>query len=87
MYKSDYYQDALNENVPRRVNIIEQLDYENKVFLIHYYEVAAFLPINLFVVYNPHFSHPSGLNNERVVFLQEIAESKDSKEFYQEIMS
>ncbi|MFX0186779.1 MAG: arabinofuranosyltransferase [Candidatus Hodarchaeota archaeon] len=87
LYKSDYYQDALNENVPRRVNIIEQLDYENKVFLLHYYEVAAFLPINLFIVYNPHFSHPSALNNERIVFLQELADCKDSKEFYQKMMS
>jgi len=86
LYESDYYEDALNENVPRRVKIVEKLDYENKVFLIHYYKVAAFLPINLFIVYNPHFSHPSGLNNERIIFLQELAESKNSKEFYKEII-
>ncbi|MFX1394329.1 MAG: arabinofuranosyltransferase [Promethearchaeota archaeon] len=85
LYESDYYEDALNENVPRRVEIVKQLDYENRVFLLHYYEVAAFLPINLFVVYNPHFSHPSGLNNERVVFLQELSDCKDSKEFYNKI--
>ncbi|MFX1383364.1 MAG: arabinofuranosyltransferase [Promethearchaeota archaeon] len=87
LYKSDYYEEALNDNVPRRVEIIKELDYKNRVFLLHYYKVAAFLPINLFIVYNPHFSHPSGLNNERIVFLQELADCKDSKEFYQEIMN
>jgi len=87
LYKSDYYADALNEDIPRRVRIIEELDYEDKIFLLQYYEIAAFLPINLFIVYNPHFSHPSGLNNERIVFLQKLADCKDSKEVYQEIMS
>ena len=86
LYESDFYEDSLNDHVPRRVEIVKELDYEDKIFLLHYYEVAAFLPINLFVVYNPHFSHPSGLNNQRVFFLQELADCKDSKEFYQEVM-
>lgn len=85
LYESDFYEDSLKDHVPRRVEIIKELDYKDHVFLLHYYEAAAFLPINLFVVYNPHFSHPSGLNNKRIVFLQELADSKDAKEFYQDM--
>ncbi len=88
LYKSRQYQQALDEEVPEDlIDIIKELDdYENKVFLTQYYEVAAYLPIYMFVVFNSHYSHPSGLNNERVAFLRKIAESKSSKEFYQEII-
>ena len=64
-----------------------ELDYEDKVFLTQYYEVAAFLPIYLFIVYNAHFNHPSALNNERIKFLKELAECDSSKEFYEKIIS
>ena len=88
LYKSRYYKDTMDEEVPEDlIEIFKELDdYENKVFLTQYYEVAAYLPIYMFVVYKSHYSHPSGLNNERISFLRKISECKSSKEFHQEIM-
>ena len=86
LYKSDYYERSLNEDIPDEVEIFSELDYENKVFLTQYYEVAAFLPIYLFIVNNPHLSHPSSLNNERIRFLKELSECDSAKEFYKKIM-
>ena len=87
LYESDYYEDALNEKVPKEIKVIKELDdYKNKVFLTQYFEVAAFLPIFLFVTENSHFSHPSALYNERVIFLQKLADCKNSKEFFEELM-
>jgi len=86
LYKSDYYERSINQDIPEEVEIFSELDYENKVFLTQYYEVAAFLPIYLFIVHNSHFSHPSALNNERIKFLKDLSECKTSKEFYEKIM-
>ena len=86
LYKSDYYERSLNQEVPEEVEIFKELDYKNKVFLTQYYEVAAFLPIYLFIANNPHFSHPSALNNERINFLEDLSECESSKEFYKKIM-
>ena len=86
LYNSDYYQRSLDQEIPEEVEIFSELDYENKVFLTQYYEVAAFLPIYLFIVHNAHFSHPSALNNERIKFLKELSECDSSKEFYDKIM-
>jgi len=84
LYESDYYEDALNEKVPKEIKVIKELDdYKNKVFLTQYFEAAAFLPIYLFVSENSHFSHPSALYNKRVVFLQELSDCKNSKEFFE----
>ncbi len=86
LYKSDYYERSINEDIPDEVEVFSELDYENKVFLTQYYEVAAFLPIYLFIVNNPHIGHPSSLNNERIKFLKELSESDSAKEFYKKIM-
>ena len=86
LYKSDYYERSINEDIPDEVEVFSELDYEDKVFLTEYYEVAAFLPIYLFIVNNPHLSHPSSLNNERIRFLKELSECDSAKEFYKKIM-
>ena len=70
LYKSDYYERSLNQEIPDEVEIFKELDYEDKVFLTQYYEVAAFIPLYFFIANNPHFSHPSSLNNERIRFLK-----------------
>ncbi len=87
LYKSEGYKRSVNEEIPDEVEIFRELDYKDKVFLTQYYEVAAYLPIYLFVVYNTHFSHPSALNNERIKFLKDLSECKSSKEFYDKIMN
>jgi len=87
LYESTYYERSINQEPPEELDIFLELDYEDKIFLTQYYEVAAYLPIYLFVVYNAHFSHPSSLNNERVKFLKELSECKSSKEFYDMIMN
>jgi len=86
LYRSDYYERSINQDIPDEVEIFSELDYENKVFLTQYYEVAAFLPIYLFIVHNAHFSHPSAENNERIKFLEELSDCKSSKEFHKKIM-
>lgn len=87
LYKSEYYERSINQEIPDEIDIFLELDYEDKVFLTQYYEVAAYLPIYLFIVHNAHFSHPSALNNERAKFLKELSECKSSKEFYDKIMN
>jgi galactan 5-O-arabinofuranosyltransferase len=87
LYKSEYYERSINQEIPDEIDIFLELDYEDKVFLTQYYEVAAYLPIYLFIVHNAHFSHPSALNNERAKFLKELSECKSSKEFYEKIMN
>jgi len=84
---SKYYERSIDQEVPEEVDIFIELDYENKVFLTQYYEVAAYLPIYLFVVHNAHFSHPSALNNERIKFLRELSECDSSNEFYRKILN
>jgi len=85
--KSESYNRSVNQEIPDEVDIFLKLDYEDKVFLTQYYEVAAFLPIYLFVVHNAHFSHPSALNNERIKVLKDLSECTSSKEFYEKIMN
>ncbi|MFX1445365.1 MAG: arabinofuranosyltransferase [Promethearchaeota archaeon] len=85
--KSESYKKSFNQKIPDEVEIFSKLDYEDKVFLTQYDEVAAYLPIYLFIVANPHFSHPSALNNERIKFLEELSECKSSKEFYKKLMN
>jgi len=87
LYKSEYYERSLDQEIPEEVDVFKQLDYKEKVFLTQYYEVAAFLPIYLFISYNVHFSHPSSLNNERIKFLEELSECDSSKECYEKIMT
>ena len=85
--KSEYYERSIDQEIPEEIDIFLELDYENKVFLTQYYEVAAYLPIYLFLVYNAHFSHPSALNNERIYFLKELSECDSSNEFYKKILN
>ncbi|MFX0072592.1 MAG: arabinofuranosyltransferase, partial [Candidatus Hermodarchaeota archaeon] len=87
LYKSTEYKESLTEEIPDEIDIFLELDYKDKVFLTQYYEVAAYLPIYLFVVHNAHYGHPSSLNNERLYFLMELSECKSSKEFYNKIMN
>lgn len=87
LIKSDEYEKSLNQEIPDEVDVFLELDYEEKIFLTQYYEVAAFLPIYLFIVHNAHFNHPSALNNERIKFLKELVECDSSKEFYEKIIS
>ena len=68
-------------------DIIEELDYEEKVFLTNEWRVAAFLPIYLFLLPNPYYSHPSALYNERVEFLVELSECESPKKFHDKIMN
>ncbi|MFX1259422.1 MAG: arabinofuranosyltransferase [Promethearchaeota archaeon] len=81
------YENAFTEEIPDRVDIIEELDYKDKVFLTNYIEVCPFIPIYLFLIPDPHVSHPSALHNKRVEFLEELAESKTNKIFYNRIIN
>jgi hypothetical protein len=67
--------------------IFEELDYEDKVFLTNEWEIIMFLPLYLFLLPNPYYSHPSALYNERVKFLVKLSECDDSEEFYDLIMN
>lgn len=81
------YQAANEEDVRYDlIDIIDELDYEDKVFLTPNKAVAAYRPIYLFLYPNPYFSHPSALYNERVKFLIKLSECETSKEFYEEFM-
>lgn len=53
--------------------IFEELDYEDKVFLTNEWGVAALIPIYLFLLPDPYFTHPSALYNQRVKFLIELS--------------
>jgi len=85
--KSDVYKTAQDEDVRYDlIDIIKKLDYEDKVFLTNRYYAVDFLPIYLFLLPNPYFSHPSALYNERFKFLIELSECNNSKEFYELIV-
>lgn len=87
LYKSKYYYRARTQKVDEDlIEIFEELDYEDKVFLTQHTRIAMYLPIYLFICHNAHYSHPSALNNERVEFLVELSECDSSKEFYDKIM-
>lgn len=82
-YEQAYRQDV-NYNL---IDIVDELDYEDKVFLTSYKTVAAYRPIYLFLLPNPYFTHPSAMYNERVKFLVKLSECDTSKEFHEEIMN
>ena len=87
LMSNPHYKNAFEEEVPKKdIEIFEELDYEDKVFLTYKKEVACYLPIYLFICPYPHFSHPSAMHNQRLKFLIELTECKSSKEFYNEIM-
>jgi len=78
---------AWNEKKPiKQIEIFEELDYEDKVFLTHRYKVACFIPIYLFISPYLHFSHPCSFHNQRVKFLVKLSECDTSEEFYDKIM-
>ena len=68
-------------------DIIEELDYEDKIFLTSEWRVAMFLPIYLFLLPKPYFNHPSALYNQRIEFLIELSECNSSKEFHKKIIN
>jgi len=83
IWSSPQYKWAFETEVPKEdIEIFEELDYEDKVFLTNKYEILCYLPIFLFICPYPHFSHPSALHNQRVKFLIELSECDDSNEFY-----
>jgi len=65
------------------IDVVDELDYEDKVFLTQFRMVAAYRPIYLFLLTNPYFSHPSALYNERVKFLVKLSEAESSSEFFE----
>ena len=82
------YEQALDEDVRYDlIEIIENLDYEDKVFLTNNYKVIGYLPVYLFLLPNPYFTHPSALYNERFKFLVDLSESESSKEFHDKIIN
>ena len=86
-YDSVPYEQAYDEDVRYDlIDVIEELDYEDKVFLTNNYKVVAYLPIYLFLLPNPYFSHPSALYNKRLRFLNELSECESSKEFHDKII-
>ena len=85
---SSSYEAALEEDYPSKtIDIFKELDYEDKVFLTNEWRVAAYIPIYLFLLPNPYFSHPSALYNERVEFLVELSECDSSKKFHKKIIN
>lgn len=85
--ESEAYERAYKEDVRYDlIDVIDELDYEDKIFLTTHRAVASYRPIYLFLLPNPYFSHPSALYNERVKFLIKLSECETSKEFYEEIM-
>lgn len=86
-YSSAAYQTAYDEDVRYDlIDIVDELDYENKIFLTNNVYVADYRPIFFFILPNPYFSHPSSLYNERVKFLIKLSENNNSKEFHEDIM-
>lgn len=80
---SDAYYVANEQDVNYHlIDVVDELDYEDKVFLTEYRTVAAYRPIYLFLLPNPYFSHPSALYNERVKFLVKLADAESPSEFY-----
>ncbi|MFX1383552.1 MAG: arabinofuranosyltransferase [Promethearchaeota archaeon] len=86
-YESPAYVAANEQDVNYNlIDVIEELDYEDKVFLTNNYKVAAYKAIYLFLLPNPYFTHPSALYNERVKFLEDLADCKSSREFYEKVI-
>jgi len=84
---SPYYDATIEEDYPADlIDIFEELDYEDKVFLTTKYRVAAYIPIYLFLLPNPYYSHPSSLYNERVKFLVELSECESPEAFHKKVV-
>ncbi len=82
------YEGSIEEDYPADlIDIFEELDYEDKVFLTTKYRVAAFIPIYLFLLPNPYYSHPSSLYDERVKFLVELSECETPKAFHKKVVN
>ncbi|NVM36465.1 MAG: arabinofuranosyltransferase [Candidatus Lokiarchaeota archaeon] len=88
LYSSTGYEYAFTEGIPHDiVEKISELDYKGKVFLMNDWKVAAIIPINLFIVHNPHYSHPSSLYSQRVEFLIKLSLCNDSNRFHENIIN
>lgn len=88
LYKSKYYYKARTQKVDDDlIEIFEELDYEDKVFLTQHTRIAMFLPVYLFICHNAHYSHPCALNNERVKFLVDLSKCESSEEFHKKIIN
>ncbi|MHA1821078.1 MAG: right-handed parallel beta-helix repeat-containing protein [Promethearchaeota archaeon] len=82
------YAQALDERPPNsELMIYQNLDYKNKVFLTNHWDGLAYLPIYSFIVYDPHYSHPSALFNKRAEFLYNLSLIKNSTEFYNYLLN
>ncbi|MEA3351549.1 MAG: arabinofuranosyltransferase [Chloroflexota bacterium] len=52
-----------------------------------YQALAVYLPVNEFIAWNAHYSHPAGLFNERVAFLRELSKIENPTLFAQKLMN
>jgi len=50
-------------------------------------ELSAYLPLNYYISYNMHFSHPAANYTKRFLFISELASSKSEAEFYQRFIT
>jgi galactan 5-O-arabinofuranosyltransferase len=48
-------------------------------------ELHSFLPLNSFIYYNMHVSHPAAHYSERLAFVKDLGLSSDAEEFYKKI--
>lgn len=79
LYNSQLYENSFNIKIPfETIGIFEELEYEGKVFLTKHWRVAAYIPIFLFIPYNPMYSHPAALYNQRINFFQDSLLNKFS---------
>ncbi len=64
-------------------------DHIGKVVLadFSYQGLAVYLPVNEFIAWNAHYSHPAGLFNERVAFLHNLSKIQDPALFAKKLMN
>ena len=48
-------------------------------------EISAFVSLNYYVSYNAHFSHPAANFTQRYLFINQLALSRNSADFYQKL--
>ncbi|MFH1867237.1 MAG: hypothetical protein ABIJ81_04120 [Patescibacteria group bacterium] len=48
-------------------------------------QIMAFIPINNLIYFNQHNNHPSAIFSKRYEYIQSLANSRSSEEFYEEI--
>ena len=46
-------------------------------------QISAYLPLNYYISYNMHFSHPAANFSQRYLFIHNLASSLNAEEFYQ----